>query len=146
MKADGAPPAMPEPLHLIKLCVGCDSVDELLEWRAAEPARPWILRTRQTPRRATELEGGGSLYRVFKGVILSRQRILRVTCVGEGAAARCEIALDEAVILTVPTPRHAFQGWRYLLAQEAPADLGAVADGAGIPPELSRKLLEAGVW
>jgi hypothetical protein len=124
---------MAGPLHLIKLCVGCDSVDELLDWRAAQPMRPWILRTRQTPRRAGELEAGGSLYRVFKGVILSRQCILQVSTVGEGPAARCEIALDETVVLTVPTPRRAFQGWRYLVAHEAPADLGAMADGAGIP-------------
>ncbi len=137
---------MTEPLHLIKLCVGCDSVDALLDRRAMEPTRPWTLRTRQTPRRASELQAGGSLYRVFKGVILSRQRILRVGAVGEGPAKRCEIVLDETVILTVPTPRRAFQGWRYLLAQEAPADLDALSDGAGIPPELSRKLLEAGVW
>ena len=137
---------MTEPLHLIKLCVGCDSVDELLDWRAAQSTRPWVLRTRQTPRRADELQAGGSLYRVFKGVILSRQRILGVTTVDEGPAKRCEMALDETVILTAPTPRRAFQGWRYLLAHEAPPDLGSMSDGAGIPPELSRKLLEAGVW
>ncbi len=137
---------MADPLHLIKLCVGCDSVDELLDWRAAQGARPWILRTRQTPRRAEELRAGGSLYRVYKGVILSRQLILDVTTVSEGPAVRCEMVLDETVVLTLPTPRRAFQGWRYLLAHEAPADLGASSDGAGIPPELSRKLLEAGVW
>ncbi len=137
---------MTEPLHLIKLCVGCDSVDELLDWRAMEPTRPWILRTRQTPRRASELEAGGSLYRVFKGVILSRQLILGVSTVGEGPISRCEIVLDETVILTAPTPRRAFQGWRYLLAHEAPADLGVVSEATGIPPELSRRLLEAGVW
>ena len=137
---------MSEPLHLIKLCVGCDSVDELLDWRATQVTRPWVLRTRQTPRRAGELLAGGSLYRVYKGVILSRQLILGVSTVGDGPVSRCEIVLDETVILTLPTPRRAFQGWRYLVAHEAPADLGAVTDGAGIPPELSRKLLEAGVW
>jgi hypothetical protein len=93
-----------------------------------------------------ELEAGGSLYRVFKGVILSRQLILGVSTIGEGPAKRCEIVLDETVVLTAPTPRRAFQGWRYLLAHEAPADLGAMSEGANIPPELSRKLLEAGVW
>ena len=87
------------PVHLIKLCVGCDTVDELLAWRrdlarAGSPAsddiesalagRPWILRTRQTPKRADELVGGGSLYRVFKGTILSRQRIMAVATVGAG--------------------------------------------------------------
>ncbi len=135
-------------LHLIKLSVGCDSVDELIAWRktAYGPADPWILRTRQTPRRAAELEAGGSLFRVYRGVILSRQRILAVNTVGEGPQSRCEITLDESVILTSPTRRRAFQGWRYLLGHEAPRDLTEGSGVAEIPPELSRRLLEAGVW
>ena len=56
---------------------------------------PWILRTRQTPKRAAELIAGGSLYRVYKGFILSRQRILAIDTVGEGPARRCEVTLDE---------------------------------------------------
>ena len=47
-------------LHMIKLVVGLDTIDELLEWRKAE-AGPWIMRTRQTPKRAAELLAGGSL-------------------------------------------------------------------------------------
>ena len=135
-------------LHLIKLCVGCESVEELIAWRkSARPlAEPWILRTRQTPRRAGELEEGGSLFRVYRGVILSRQRILAVNTVVESGASRCEITLDETVVLTAPTPRRAFQGWRYLAGHEAPRDLGEASDAAGIPPELSRRLLEAGAW
>ncbi|HMO42881.1 MAG TPA: DUF1489 family protein [Phenylobacterium sp.] len=51
------------PLHVIKLCVGCDTVEELLDWRATGAARgeAWILRTRQTPQRAAEIGDGGSL-------------------------------------------------------------------------------------
>jgi hypothetical protein len=135
-------------LHLVKLCVGCDTVDELLEWR--EPARrrgePWILRTRQTPRQTQALLDGGSLYRVYKGFILSRQRILAVNCVGEGQQRRCEITLDEMVALTAPTPRRAFQGWRYLDPADAPPDLGDLTAADGLPPDLARRLREAGVW
>jgi hypothetical protein len=143
-------------LHLIKLCVGCETVDELLAWRAertapggvedAIPGEPWILRTRQTPKRAAELMDGGSLYRVYRGQILSRQRILNVRTVGEGVSARCEIELDETVVRTLPTPRRAFQGWRYLSAADAPADLaeGGFADGA--PENLVRQLRELGAW
>ena len=134
-------------LHMIKLVVGAATIEDLLDWRAshARPGEPWILRTRQTPKRGTELTDGGSVYRVFKGMILCRQRILAVNTVGEGAAARCEVTLDEEIVRVVPAPRRAFQGWRYLEARDAPADLRGegVAD---VPPELARRLLEAGVW
>jgi len=135
-------------LHLVKLCVGCDDVDQLLDWRETERSagRPWILRTRQTPRLADRLIDGGSLYRVFKGLILSRQRILAIAGLGDGAARRCEITLDETVVLTVPTPRRAFQGWRYLESADAPPDLPEAAGAVGLPPALARRLREAGAW
>ena len=133
-------------LHLIKLCVGCDTVEELLDWRRGEgDPTPWIMRTRQTPKRAADLLDGGSLYRVFKGYILCRQRILAIDTVGAGVAARCEVTLDPDVVLIQPTPRRAFQGWRYLDAQEAPGDLiGFDEDSA--PPELAKRLREIGAW
>lgn len=132
---------------MIKLVVGCDSIEELLDWRAghAQPGEPWILRTRQTPKRAAELTDGGSIYRVFKGVILCRQAILAVDTVGEGVTARCEVTLDETPVRVAPTPRRAFQGWRYLEAKDAPPDLPQ--DGFGdVPSDLARRLREAGAW
>jgi hypothetical protein len=143
-------------LHLIKLCVGCDTVEELLAWRATHPVagdvedagvdQPWILRTRQTPKRGAELVDGGSLYRVYRGQILSRQRILAVRTVGESVAARCEITLDETVVRTLPTPRRAFQGWRYLPAADAPPDLAEAGLAEGAPEHLVRQLRELGAW
>ena len=135
------------PLNLIKLCVGCDTVEELAEWSREEmkDGRPWIMRTRQTPKRATELVGGGSLFRVFKGFVLCRQRILAVDTVGAGVATRCEVTLDPDMVLTVPTPRRAFQGWRYLVPEEAPADLREFAED-GAPAELAKRLREIGAW
>ena len=134
-------------LHMIKLCVGCDTVEELIDWRRAQaqPGAPWILRTRQTPKRAAELIDGGSLFRVYKGAILSRQRILDVRTVGEGVTARCEVTLDEEVVRVVPPPRRAFQGWRYLDLKDAPGDLAGAAFG-DVPPELARRLREVGAW
>ena len=135
-------------LHLIKLCVGCDTVDELLDWRQASrmAGEPWILRTRQTPKRAGELVEGGSLYRVFRGFILSRQSILGVATVGEGQARRCEVTLDDQVTLTAPTPRRPFQGWRYLDPADAPEDLARAGGGSGLPQDLVRRLREIGAW
>ena len=129
---------------MIKLVVGAASIDDLLAWRVGQ-AGPWLHSTRQTPKRADELIDGGSLYRVFKGAILCRQRILAVKTVGEGVVVRCEITLDETVHRTVPTPRRAFQGWRYLTAADAPPDLTPGQDD-DLPTDLALKLRELGAW
>lgn len=135
------------PLHMIKLVVGAATIEDLLDWRAghAGPGEPWILRTRMTPKRGAEMIDGGSVYRVFKGVILCRQRILGIETVGEGPNARCEVTLDEQVVKVAPTPRRAFQGWRYLEPKDAPPDLDVEAFG-DVPDELARQLREVGAW
>lgn len=132
-------------LHMIKLCVGCDTVDELVDWRRerARPGEPWLMHTRQTPKRAAEMIGEGSLFRVFKGQVLCRQAILDIRTVGEGVNARCEVELDDELVRVSPTPRRPFQGWRYLKAEEAPVDIGGPLDEA-IPLELARQLRELG--
>lgn len=132
---------------MIKLVVGCDTIEDLLDWRRGNtaPGQPWILRTRQTPKRAAEMVDGGSIYRVFKGAILCRQRILSVETVGAGPNARCEVTLHEELVRVAPTPRRAFQGWRYLEARDAPEDLALEAFGEA-PPELARQLREIGAW
>jgi len=132
-------------LHLIKLVVGCDTVEDLIAWRRPQAGEPWILRTRQTPKRAADLMDGGSVYRVFKGIILCRQAILDVNTVGEGVGARCEVTLDETPVRVAPTPRRAFQGWRYLEGKDAPPDLPQDSFG-DVPTELARQLREAGAW
>src|SRR5215472_4602978 len=60
-------------VHLIKLCVGCDSVRELEDWikeklkakRKNREKPEHIHRTRMVPKRAAELVDGGSLYWVI---------------------------------------------------------------------------------
>jgi hypothetical protein len=136
------------PLHLIKLCVGADSPEDLRVWRAARAAegrRP-IVHTRQTPKRAAEILDGGSLYWVFRGQVLIRQRVLAIETIGEGQARRCEILLDEAMVATAPQPRRPFQGWRYFEAKDAPPDLAATDGQVEIPQALARELREIGVW
>jgi hypothetical protein len=134
-------------LHLVKLCVGVDRVEQLTAWGREERgrgARP-VVHTRQTPKRAEELLDGGSLYWVIKGVILCRQAILRVECLEDGAQTRCEIELGPEPVLVAPQPRRAFQGWRYLEDVDAPEDLAGVA-GAGLPTALARELRAIGAW
>ena len=136
-------------MHLIKLVVGSDGVEDLLAWRRAQReagAHEWKVRTRQTPRRAEELVDGGSIYRVFKGAILCRQPILRIDTMGEGAASRCEITVAEDPVRVAPTARRPFQGWRYLPGHEAPPDLEGGAGGDAVPSELALKLRELGAW
>ena len=127
--------------------VGAATIEDLLAWRARNAAEgaPWILRTRMTPKRAGELVDGGSVYRVFKGVILCRQSILAVNTAGEGVNARCEVTLSDDVVRVAPTPRRAFQGWRYLEPKDAPPDLDIEAFG-DVPETLARQLREAGAW
>ena len=136
-------------LHLIKLCVGAETVEDLLAWRRANREageREWKVRTRQTPRRAEELADGGSIYRVFKGAILCRQPILRINTHGEGRDSRCEIVVAEEIVRVTPTGRRPFQGWRYLLGHEAPRDLDMGGGEAVLPSELALKLRELGAW
>lgn len=130
-------------LHLIKLCVGVSDV-EWLERRAAG-GRPLIVHTRMTPKRAAEIEDGGSLYWVVKGSVLCRQRVLDIATHGEGKASRCEITLEPHVIRTAPLVRRPFQGWRYLDARDAPVDLAAM-DAGDLPVDLARQLRELGAW
>jgi len=132
------------PLHLIKLCVGVERVEDLEAYWRGEAQR--IVHTRQTPRREAELLGGGSLYWVIKGTVQCRQPILAVETIGEGAASRCEIHVSLPLVRTVPAPRRPFQGWRYLTAEDAPADLVPGATGEAIPQDLVRQLRELGAW
>jgi len=133
-------------LHLIKLCVGADSVEELRAWRAERARRGIapIVPTRQTPKRAEELLDGGSLYWVIKGVILVRQKIVSIVTLDSGPQP-CRIDLAPELILTAPQPRRPFQGWRYFDPKDAPPDL-AGDDGEEMPQDLARQLREIGAW
>jgi hypothetical protein len=135
-------------LHLIKLVVGVETADELESYgrRLVAQDGVWTVRTRNTPVRAEELTAGGSLFRVIKGVIVCRQRILGIDTVGEGRESRCAITVEPILIPVTPTPKRPFQGWRYLKGEEAPGDLDAGATAADVPMALVLKLRELGAW
>lgn len=142
-------------LHLIKLCVGIESVPHLVErqaWRVEQVAKSEGVkelrhRTRQTPRRGKELLDGGSIYWVIKGVVQVRQRLLGLKAVrGEDGVPRCDFVLDPQLVATRPRPRRAFQGWRYLAPEDAPADLDLRGDGLDeMPAKMKEELIELGL-
>lgn len=144
MPADAAPL-----LHLVKLCVGAQGVDDLRRWQQGRTALGQRLRhvTRMRPKRAEELLAGGSLYWVFQGKILARQRILGLEEAESDGRPACGILLDPQIVETLPAPRRPFQGWRYLEPGDAPADLerGGTPDAADAPAELLAALAEVGV-
>jgi hypothetical protein len=138
-------------VNLVKLCVGADSVDDLRTWQASGRAHgadglPRHV-TRMWPRREAELLNGGSLYWVFRGVILARQRVVRLDeALGGDGITRCAIVLDPQIRLTESAPRRPFQGWRYLAPGDAPRDLpeGRAGDD-DLPLDLQMALAEIGV-
>ncbi len=142
-------------VNLIKLCVGIDSVAHLSERQTyrraqldADGRSPALFhRTRQMPRRRDELLDGGSLYWVIKGIVQVRQPIMDLQEVrGDDGIRRCDIILDPQLVPTRPHPRRAFQGWRYLSAEDAPKDLGALADELDrLPAAMRSELMELGL-
>ena len=143
-------------LHLIKLCVGCDSVRDLRDWireKLAEKKKrrqppEHIHTTRMVPKRADELCDGGSLYWVIRGEILCRERILAVRpFVDKDGIGRCRLVMQPKVIPVSPRPMRPFQGWRYLKEGDAPPDLTRTsATGlAAMPEPMRRELRELGL-
>lgn len=145
---------MTAPLHLLKLCVGCDGIEDLAAWQAARAAeaaeagrdaRP-VHVTRMWPRRDGELLAGGSLYWVIRGLVLVRQQVLGLERQrGEDGIERCAVRLDPELVRTVPQPRRAFQGWRYLRPEDAPRDIATGSVPADLPPQLVAGLALVGV-
>ena len=141
-------------LHLIKLCVGAESIEDLEEWIAERVAerkkrgeRPLSQHvTRMVPKRGAELLDGGSLYWVIRGQLAARQTLKGIeTFVDEEGVGRCRLWLDPKVAPVLPRPYRPFQGWRYLASQDAPPDLAGRGDVADMPEALRRELSELGL-
>ena len=136
-------------LHLIKLSVGAESIEDLAQWQAGRLKKTGALMhtTRMVPKRIAEIVAGGSIYWVIKGVIRARQRPTEIRpFTDKDGIGRCHLVLDPALMPVRPTPRRAFQGWRYLKAEDAPPDLpkGAAGDDE-MPEELRVTLSELGL-
>lgn len=135
-------------LNLLKLCVGAEKVEDLVHWQATRWAgvAPRHI-TRMWPKREDELLKGGSLYWVFKGLVLARQRLTALEEVtGEDGIRRCALILSPEIVRTEAQPRRAFQGWRYLDIKDAPADLPEGRDREEpLPSALAKALAEMGL-
>ena len=144
------------PLHLVKLCVGCDSVKELKTWvtermsAAKKNGLPLhhIHVTRMTPKRIEELLAGGSLYWVIRGEIAAREKLVAIEPFRDrDGIGRCRLVMQPRVITVSPRPMRAFQGWRYFNDDAAPPDLGkkAAARVAAMPEPMRRELRDLGL-
>ena len=132
----------------MKLAVGVRDIAHLQELQSARARTAPPLRhlTRHQPRRAEEVLDGGSIYWVIGGAMLVRQRLLDIVpATAADGTAHAALLLDPALVAVVPRPMRPFQGWRYLAADAAPADLAeaAAAGGADALPAALRRELQA---
>lgn len=139
------------PLNLIKLAVGIEDLEHLdirqKQWRDKKTGhyRHW---TRMTPKRDKELLDGGSLYWVIKGMILLRQPIVGLSEDEDEGKPMCVIELAPVQILVQPRAQRAFQGWRYLKADAAPADVkkgGRLFIDPNMPQKMKLELAKLGL-
>jgi len=140
-------------LHLIKLCVGADSIEDLADWQTRRLAdlkkkrRPQELIhvTRQTPKRGEELLDGGSLYWVIKGQVAVRQQLIELRPMVKNGLPHCGLVYDPKLVHVVPRFCRPFQGWRYLAAKDAPPDARMVKGSKGLSPRLRAELAALGL-
>jgi hypothetical protein len=142
-------------LHLLKLCVGAQSICDLEDWigvrmkalKKSGLSAEQFHTTRMVPKRLDELLDGGSLYWVIKGQVSARQELREVRPFTDpDGISRCHLVLEPNVIPVLPRPCRPFQGWRYLKAEEAPRDLGEDGgDIAEMPEDLRRELRDLGL-
>ena len=142
-------------LNIIKLAVGIEDIDHLSavqerkladeKAKRGKKARLWH-RTRHAPRRAEELLDGGSMYWVIKGRVAARQRLIGFEKeTDEEGRKFCFIQLDPELVPTASRRHRAFQGWRYLNADDAPPDQPKRQSEENFPPEMAAELRELGL-
>lgn len=136
-------------VHLLKLCVGVDEIAGLAQWQAERLRRQKRIDhvTRMIPKRAEELVGGGgSIYWVIRGLILVRQQITAIEPFTDGEGIeRCKLVFDPKLVPVRPSPRRAFQGWRYLPAADAPPDLAGDAASGDLSDAMRADLAALGL-
>jgi hypothetical protein len=133
-------------LHVTKLAVGVRDADHLRELQAERMRNhpPLRHRTRNFPRRRSEIIDGGSMYWVIAGTMMVRQRILDIIEDQRDDMTACtSFILDPEIVPLVGRPTRAFQGWRYLEPDAAPSDtrsLGSIMGLDSLPDALRHEL------
>lgn len=129
-------------IHLIKLSVGSESIDDLEQWQRRYGQYMHV--TRNTPKQAEELLDGGSIYWVIKGWVCGRQELLELRPVDVGGVPHCALVHAPEMIRVQPRPHRPFQGWRYLQPKDAPPDIKA-GEEDDIPDDVRRELISLGL-
>ena len=140
-------------LHIIKLCVGVDTLQELAEWQAGrlrtlkKKRKPLELIhvTRMMPKRKDEVLDGGSLYWVIKGQIAARQKLLELRKVTKGGTPHCGLVYDPKLVPVQRRAHRAFQGWRYFDPKDAPPDARGTKGLESLPEKLQVELVNLGL-
>jgi len=140
------------PLHIIKLSVGSESMEDLAAWQKsrlkdmkAKGKTPELIHiTRQMPKRAEDVLDGGSIYWVIKGWIVARQRLVELRPMKKQGVPHCGLVHDRKMIPVQWRQRRAFQGWRYLDPKDAPPDR-EVAGLDDLPEALRLELAALGL-
>lgn len=142
-------------MNLVKLCVGISAIEELQanidfrveQKRAKGQSTEQIHTTRMVPKQLDALLDGGSLYWVIKGNVQVRQVLVDIRPFrDEEGIRRCDLVMEPRLIPTYWQPRRAFQGWRYLKAEDVPKDIGDNSGGLiELPPELRLELANLGL-
>lgn len=135
------------PLNMTKVAYGAQSLAEVHGWFADGPTRHGAqtqvrLTTRNRPKRAEEMIGG-SVYWILKHQLVARSEILGFE---EAEGGRTHIVIARRLIDVTPTPRRAHQGWRYLEAADAPADLAQGEGGEVLPAGMASELAKLGLF
>ncbi len=130
-------------LGMTKIAFGAQSVGSLRQWLESHaPLGEARLTTRYMPKRHEEM-AGGSLYWIFNKAIVGRSPLIGFMDNGQ---RRIWIRIEPRLIAVQSIARRAHQGWRYLEAADAPADLGeGLTEADMMPAEMLGELSRLGL-
>ncbi|HXC56237.1 MAG TPA: DUF1489 domain-containing protein [Rhizomicrobium sp.] len=141
-------------LHMLKLCVGVETVEDLAQWQAGRVRdqkkrgvkKPELMHvTRMMPKRKDEILDGGSLYWVIKGQIAVRQKLLEIRRVTKNGTPHCGLVYEPRLVAVQRRAHRAFQGWRYFDPKDAPPDARGAKGLEKLPEKLQKELVELGL-
>ena len=141
-------------IHLLRMAVGIESIanlkqiqsDRLIQSRVSNEKKLYTI-TRNFPKKVEDLLDGGSIYWVIKKYIRVRQSILGIERrKNKDGKPYCAIQIDPILNQVIARRQKAFQGWRYLKAEDKPIDLQISGEKViNMPVEMVDELRELGL-